>query len=428
MPTIAEEWEQIFRALKLDCTQPVKYITADQIKGNSDHDLRLMVSMDSEKKRPKIFRDHGVFILPVSLEKFAIIHGNGYHELEDTGPPQKFRARYPFDMVMLGFGSGETRHLLHAWHSGLLEHFTKVPQLYETMSGKGRVGKFDFRVDGSESIPVNGAQMEVDKGFESPNANDLLLFEAKAARPKTFIIRQLYYPYRVASEFVDKTVRSFFFAADPKTNTYNLWEYRWQDPLDYEDISLAHKGSFIFEAEEPPVEILESIEPDSRLDIVPQADDFQKVADYPFLVQSGIDSAKAWSDRYDIALRQGDYYKEAAEALGLLDPQEGRFVLTVEGRRYISMDPKHRADFLAERILRIPLMNEVFRLTQRRPNGVGEGDIVRLIERRTFSGTTPGRRASTVLSWFRWLARATGAVVVHEGRIYPRSSGLDRFT
>ena len=118
-----------------------------------------------------------------------------------------------------------------------------------------------------------------------------------------------------------------------------------------------------------------------------------------------------------------------SEGIGLLAPQEGRFVLTEEGKRYIRMDPKRRADFLAERILRIPLMNEVFRLAQKQPSkGVGEEEIVRLIERRTFSGTTPGRRASTVLSWFRWLARATGVVVVHEGRIYPRSTGLDRFS
>src|SRR5437016_2460923 len=96
MTIIGEKWEGIFRALNIDCTQPVKYVTADQIKDIGHHELRLMVSMDSEGKRPKIFRDLGVFILPVSLEKFAIVHGNGYHELEDPGQPQKFQARYPF--------------------------------------------------------------------------------------------------------------------------------------------------------------------------------------------------------------------------------------------------------------------------------------------------------------------------------------------
>src|SRR5207249_4110386 len=152
-------------------------------------------------------------------------------------------------------------------------------------------------------------------------------------------------------------------------------------------------------------------------------------ADYPFEVQSGIDTARAWSEKHGIALRQGDYYKEAAEALGLVAPQEGRFVLTDEGRRYVSMDAQRRNDFLAERMLRIPLMNEVYQLARRQPTrGVGEQEIARLIERRGFSGKTPGRRSSTVLSWFRWLSRATGAVIVKERRIYPRDGGLDRFS
>ena len=211
MATKRDKWEDIFRALNIDGTKPVEYVTASQIKQTVHEEPRLMASMLSEDKRPKIFRDLGVFILPVSSDKYAIVHGNGYHELEDPGQPRKFQARFPFEMVMLAFGMGETRYLLHAYHSGLLNHFSGAAQMFETMSGKGRTGNFEFRVDGSPAIQVKGAGMEVDKGFESPT--EMLLFEAKAFRPKTFLIRQLYYPYRVASDFADKTVRAFFFVA-----------------------------------------------------------------------------------------------------------------------------------------------------------------------------------------------------------------------
>ena len=424
-----DKWEDIFRELNIDCTQPVKYVTAAQIKEITKKEPRNMASMPSEKVRPKIFRDLGVFIVPVSIDKYAIIHGNGYHELEDPGEPQKFPARFPFDMVMLAFGEGENRHLLNAYHSGLLSHFSGVSQMYDVWGGRLR-GSFEFRVDNRPPlIPVNGAQIEIDKGFESPTVNDILLFEAKASLPKTFIIRQLYFPYRALSEVVKKNVRTFFFAPDPKSDTYNIWEYEWkEDPLDYEGIKLVKTGSFILDKEKPPVEALETVEPDKTLDIVPQADDFQKVADYPLLILAGIDTGKAWSERQGIARRQGDYYKQAAQALGLLDIQGGSFVLTDAGRKYVNMELRRRSDFLAERMLKIPLMNEVFRLVQRkRTDGVAREEISRLIERRGFSGTTPPRRAMTVLSWFRWLGRATGVVVVHEGRIYPRSSGLDRF-
>ncbi len=38
------------------------------------------------------------------------------------------------------------------------------------------------------------------------------------------------------------------------------------------------------------------------------------------------------------------------------------------------------------------------------------------------------RRAGTVLAYFRWLARTTGAAVFRHGRIYPRPPSLEGFS
>ena len=423
-----DKWDEIFRVLGFDCTKQMYSVTAKQIKAIAKEEPRLMASIDSADKLPRIFKEHGLFILPVGSDRYVLMKGKGYHDLEPLErEPRRFPARLPFDMAMLAYGTGETRYLLHAYHAGLLSDFTGVREMYQTAGGKMRTGDFEFRVDGSDMIPVEGAGMEIDAGFEG--RSDVLLFEGKSHARTSFLVRQLYYPYRVASGLTEKEVRAFFFIADPKDRTYSLWEYSWSDDLNYEAIHLEKKEKYLLEAVEPPVERLESIEPDPKLDIVPQADDFQKVADFPLLASTGIVTAQTWAEKQRITTRQGSYYREASEAMGLVAKEGGQFVLTPEGRRYVGMDQRQRSDFLAERILRIPLMNKVFRMVQERPTaGVGKEEIARLIERNSdLRGTTPMRRASTVISYFTWLARATGTVVVRGRRIYPRNGALDRF-
>jgi len=428
MPSKMDKWTDIFRALGIDCTQPMYSVAASQIKQIAKEEPRLMASIDSAEKLPKVFRECGVFILPVSPDRYVLVKGKGFHELEPVeGEPRRFSARLPFNMTMLAYGTGETRYLLHAYHAGVLSHFTGVREMYQTTGGKMRTGSFEFRVDGSPPIRVEGAGMEIDAGFEG--RSDVLLFEAKPRPRKSFLIRQLYYPFRLAREVSQKAVRAFFFVADPRDHTYALWEYSWEDPLDYEAIRLVRKEKYLIEEVAPPMDRFETIEPDPQLDIVPQADDFQKVADFPLLVASGIDTARKWAEHYGISTRQGSYYREASEAMGLVSMEDSHYVLTPEGRRYVSLEPQSRADFLAERVLRIPLMNRIFRLVKERPaQGLGKEEIARVIEQTShLRGTTPGRRASTVISYFAWLAKTTGAIVVKDRRIYPRPGALEQF-
>ena len=147
------------------------------------------------------------------------------------------------------------------------------------------------------------------------------------------------------------------------------------------------------------------------------------------LVHTGIDTAKKWAQHYGITERQGSYYREAAEAMGLVTSLQGQYVLTNEGRKYVKTDQQSRADFLAVRILKIQIMNEVFRYVQRHPDqGLAKDEIARLIEKKSrLGGSTPARRASTVMSYFRWMARATGTVLVTGNRIYPRKKALEDF-
>ncbi len=422
-----EKWSWIVEQRRIDLCQPLSRVRSEDIKRISQEEPRLMASMHEEQALPSIFREYGVFLLPVSTEEYVIVHGRGYHELENPGPPMKVEGRYPFRMAMLGYGSGENRYLLQAFHSGLLKTFSRTPLLCDSAGGKMRTGDFDFRVDGSPTIAVRGAQMEVDKVYESPD--DLLLFEAKPSWRRNFLIRQLYYPYRVALGLTSKNVRAFFMIADQREETYNLWEYAWKDPFDYQQIELIRKGSYIIEEMTPPIETFASIEPERGVGIVPQANDLQKVADFPRLVRRGVDTAKKWSEFYRIAVRQASYYRQAAEAFGLVHSAGGVYALTEDGRRYVGMDSQRSSDYLAERLLRIPLLNAVFQLVLRSEGaGVDKNRIAWLIAKSSrLTGTTPLRRADTVFSYFKWMAMTTGGVVVTKGRIYPRPVALEDF-
>ncbi|MCI4346487.1 MAG: AAA-associated domain-containing protein, partial [Thermoplasmata archaeon] len=228
----------------------------------------------------------------------------------------------------------------------------------------------------------------------------------------------LYYPYRSFKDFQTKNVRSFFFVAEG--GVFSLWEYSWRDPNDYESIHLEKAASYELQSERPPIERFESIEPDPNRDIVPQADDFRKIADFPLLVAGDVSTLTEWSGHYGIAYRQANYYKEAAAAMGLVSEGKGPVSLTREGRKYVGMRPTQRGDYLAEQILRIPIMNRVYREVKRAgAKGVGREEISNLIRKHShLGGSTPMRRASTVLSFFRWMSQSTGALLVNHQRIY----------
>jgi hypothetical protein len=412
-----DKWADVIAKLGLDVTKPINFLTATEIKIAVNEEPRLM---DSEDALPSILRDNRLFVLPVSRNRYAIVRGRGYHELEDAGPPIDFPVRLPIDLTSLTYGRGESRFLLHAYHSNLLSDFSGVKELFPTVAGKMATRAFRFHIDGFAEIEVDRAGMEVDFGFEGPT--DLLLFEAKAVDRTSFLVRQLYYPYRAFKDAMTKSVRPFFFVADQAAGTYSVWEYEWPDPTDYESIQLRRAKRYHLVEGRPLTDQLLSVEPDPALTKVPQADDLEKVAELPFLVQEGVRTAADWAKRKGITLRQGSYYREAAESLGLVRLVAGQFELTEEGRRFVGLPPAERDAALALRVLRNRVMNQTLKLVlERGERGAGDEEIANLIRRLSnLGGSTPLRRAKSVRSYFAWIGQASGGVVVSGQRIYSR--------
>ena len=140
----------------------------------------------------------------------------------------------------------------------------------------------------------------------------------------------------------------------------------------------------------------------------PQANDLDKVADLVPRVESELGTKADIADYFEFDERQGDYYANAGRYLGFLEREDGRYVVTDLGRQFVhtrSIAGKSR--LLIEQLLTRPTFRAIFELLLQRNlelDAVSNEEIAAAIAQFTgLSGTTPGRRASTVRSWLRWL-------------------------
>jgi hypothetical protein len=116
-----EKWQLIIEQLKIDVSKPVNFITANQIKNITQEEPRLMAKMDRYENLPQIFKENNLFLLPISRKGYAIIKGNGYHNLETID--KKFEMHLtsnPFPDSAIGTES-ESVFLEYANSCGLLE-------------------------------------------------------------------------------------------------------------------------------------------------------------------------------------------------------------------------------------------------------------------------------------------------------------------
>lgn len=412
-----EDWSKIVQALGLDLAKPLNYVTAEQIKGITGHEPRNMAYMDSEESLPDVFRRANVFLLPVENGRYAIVRGRGFHQLEPIpAPPLDFVSQAPFPLQTLGKGAqSESQHLDFAYHSRLISDFAGAPDLHPTIRGRKFTGAFDFRVNGSPIISVDGVQIEVDAGYES--RENILLFECKAVATRSFLIRQLYYPLRNWAGETAKPVRAFFFLAEPQTKEYRIWEYSWPDLDDYEGITLRRSGSF--HVREKPLDIrpFARVRPKDASNVIPQADDVTKLLEFPFVVASGKTDSAAVAEYFDFDVRQSSYYRQATEALGLVEMQGTEYCLTPRGRTYVGLPPDERTKLFLQIMLEMPIVHKVLTATIVAGSaGLSYGDIERIIkENSSLGGTTLHRRAVTIVAWFREVAKGVPIVRV-EGR------------
>ena len=206
-----------FRRLK---SHGFVYVSADDIKTASDkREPRLLAKQDTKNSRPEVFKQNKLSILPVENGKYIIFRDESaktYYPLEkilaevpaeEYQPTKDYREYQSLDVRNL---SSESQAIDFANLVSLLKTFTNEKELNLTIRGRQRSEKFSVTIPGSNhTVEVDGVQIEVDAGFESPEK--IYIFEAKLGRVEDFNIRQLYYPFKDWSCRSSKEIIPLFF-------------------------------------------------------------------------------------------------------------------------------------------------------------------------------------------------------------------------
>jgi hypothetical protein len=412
-----ELWEKIFLAKKFDLTKDLHFVSADEIKMITGAEPRIMAKVDASRDLPDVFARNGYFLLPVKNGEYAIVRGNGFHKLEEAVDPKNHISRIKFHLTTAGRSKSEMQYLDYSFNSGALESILGVSPLYQSIRGREYSKQFKFIVN-KTSLDISSVQLEVDSGLEGEDS--IVLIEAKINNPEDFMIRQLFYPYnhfKIVSP--NKKIIPVFFTYELSTKIYNFWIYEFTDQGNYNSIRLKESRSVKIVTKHE-VELAE-IKPKGVVgykDLIPQANDLNKVIELAFKVNEGINNYQGIAQYFEFNERQSSYYREAAEALGLVISEKGQYRLTEIGRQLVSLPAEKRNLFMVELISDFSLIKNCIDIIGTKGK-LSRIDIEKQIAKQSnLSASTVTRRAHSLFSWFGWIAEVTGSLVLKEGVVW----------
>ncbi len=415
-----DSWELIFeRGHLLDIIERdgFVFITPNELKqlGNN-REPRLLAKLDYSKSRPDIFRKNNLSILAIQNNKYVIFKDSNlktYYPLKDLydkivtevySPERDFSEYHSLNLNKISL---ESQAIDYAYLISLIKTFTDEKELFLTI--RGRYGSEGFKIklpSNKNPINVNGVQIEIDAGFESPEK--IYIFEAKIGRVDDFNIRQLYYPYKDWSLKTTKDVIPIFFIYT--NGLFYLIQFDFGS--EYGELKLIKSKCYsINEAQKQKInlnKLLESIriEPEPSVPY-PQANDIDKIIDLVTYSSKGLTNKKSIADFFDFDERQGDYYANAAIYLGLVKRTDGssEFELTREGQYLCtSLNRNKRNYLLLQQMLKKPSFNEIINANYYNRNDLDIDYVADVIQKYAkINITTARRRSSTVLNWIKWI-------------------------
>lgn len=410
-------WEKLFhkyRILDEISNRGSFAISAEQIK--EFREPRLMTKFDHKVNLPKIFADNGLAILPVTRGDYIISTFAAYKDFEaPSGDVQKVSIPAYVQSLMPQFLVSEAISLNCAYACGILSDFLEDERLVSTVSGRMGSGDFEFDIDtslGAKRLSVSNSQIEIDAAYEG--VRYLSLFEAKRDLSDDFLVRQLYYPFRVWSKRVEKPVKPVFLVFS--NGVFYLYQYRFEIPDNYSSLRLVKQKNYIIETKISLSDIealLNTVRPVQEPDIpFPQANSMERIVNLIELLQANPMTKADITSEYAFDGRQTNYYTDAGRYLGLIEKGRdgGRtilFHLSPLGQRVMKMPYRERQLAIAARILQ----HQVFRDTLKLHLQCGEmpdaGAIVPLMKAAKLyhvgADSTYYRRSSTVTGWINWI-------------------------
>lgn len=393
------------------------YINATQIK--EFREPRLMTKFDTRESLPKAFgkgKAKKMSILPDSRGSYVIGYFDTYLEFPEMEQRIK-QVDFPDYLQTISKSNinSEANVINVLGVTQILEDFLNEPQFAQTISGRMKSGIFDFKIQDNrfnefQEISVRNAQIEIDAGFE--NHNCICLMEAKNVVHKDFIVRQLYYPYRLWKDKVTKPIRTVFMVYS--NNVLRLMEYEFAEMNCYSSIQFLRQKNYSFEDVGITLEDLMDVYRNTLKCEEPQdvpflqADSFPTVISLMEIVQKEPMTTTQLAQVIGFAPRQGDYYYNAAKYLGLTYKEVGEDGMRVVslsslGREVLALPYKQRQ----LKYIELMLQHEIFRVTffaSATTSIVDKHFIAKEIRELGLCGESlVERRASTVLSWLRWI-------------------------
>ena len=413
-------WEQIFEKHRiLDAIKSKGRVTISSTDINEFREARLMTKFDHRSQLPHLFSENNLSILPTSRGTYEISTFETFCTFKKEEIDITF-IDFPTFLESMDYKdiTSEATSINCIFVSKILHDFTGEDNLFPTISGRMSSSLFDFKINSSEDqkqfeVKVNNSQIEIDGGYEGNDS--LILIEAKNYISDDFLIRQLYYPYRLWSNKIGKRVRPIFLTYS--NGIFHLREYEFVTPELYNSIRLIQHKKYAVQEGGINVEniqnILDSIQVVKEPELpFPQADSFERVINLcELLKQKGFICKDDITQNYDFDHRQTDYYSNAAKYLGLVEVvrenQQIGCILTRDGSRIFNLPIIERQLEFVKLILAHTAFQNTLKLYFDKGNVPTKGEVVEIMKSAKLynidSEQTYKRRASTVISWINWI-------------------------
>jgi hypothetical protein len=384
---------------------------------NKFREARLMTKFDHKSQCPKLFADNDLSILPISRGTYVIGGFEAFCEFNKDDIEIK-KMSFPTFLESLNHKdiTSEATAMNCAFASGIIQDFTGESNLHSTVNGRMSSSSFDFNINLNRSlfkVNVENSQIEIDGGYEG--GDSLSLIEAKNYISDDFLIRQLFYPYKLWTKKIDKKVRSIFLTYT--NGVFHLREYAFLDQGYYNSIHLVKEGKYAFQDDVINIETIQRIlakakvtdEPDVPF---PQADSFARVINLcELLKQRGTLTKEEITQNYDFDSRQTDYYSNAGKYLGLIDWRKEEdttiYELTIKAENLFSSSIFDRQIEFMNLILSHSIFKDTLELYLDRGGMLSREEIVKMMRNSNLykvnSDSTYMRRSSTILSWINWI-------------------------
>lgn len=389
-------------------------ISAKQIK--EFREPRLMTKFDHKINLPQIFLKNTLAILPISRGDYIISSFNAYKNFDvQNNDFQRVNIPSHIQSLIPKFIVSEAIALNCANACGILNDFLEDEEIIPTVNGRMGSGSFVFNIDvleGRKNIKVKNSQIEIDAAYEG--INYLSLIEAKKDLSEDFLVRQLYYPFRVWNNRVTKKVKNIFMIFS--NGMFNLYQYEFADPLNYNSLYLVKQKNYLI-ATEIYLSDIEAILND--VDIVrepdisfPQADCMSRIINLIELLSEKSMTKQDITSEYAFDQRQTNYYTDAGRYLELVDKRHDEngnvlFELSSYGRYIMGLEYRERQLAIVKHILKHKVFNETLKLHLKTSEMPSKEMIVQIMKNSNLyhvkADSTYWRRASTVIGWINWI-------------------------